>query len=156
MATIFNMDNNKAFAESDGKADPGMVNARKKTVFDEYTLLAELVVGDTFILPKLPEGALIIEAGIYIDTTLGTSGILDMGLEAYVNKDGDTVVADPNSLIQQADGGGQAVNDKSGIGAVAIGKKIGKGGARPALIVTEVSTAGTGVKIQAWVDYIIA
>lgn len=156
MATVFNMDNYNEFKVTGGKVDPGMYNAKKKTVFDEYTLAAELVVGDTFLLPALPEGALIIEAGIYIDTTLGTSGIFDMGLEAYVNKDGDDVVADPNSLIQQADGGGQAVNDRSGIGAVAIGKTIGKGGAQPVLIVTEVSTAGDGVKIQAWVDYIIA
>jgi len=156
MATEFNMDNYNEFKVNGGKVAPGMQNAKIKTVFDEYTLAAELVVDDTFLMPSIPEGALIIEAGIFIDTTLGTSGILDMGLAAHVDNLGADVAANSDSLIQQADGGGQAVMDKSGIGAAAIGKKIGKGGAQPSLIVTEVSTAGTGVKIQAWVSYLIA
>lgn len=153
---IFKMDNYTEFNVNDGKVGPGMQNAGESIVFDEYTLLAELAVNDELLLPEIPEGAVLLNAKVKIPATLGASGILDMGLKAHVDRDGNAVAEDQDSLIQQADGGGQAVLDESGIGAVGIGTKIGLGGAQPFLKCTEVSTAGTGIKIQAWVEYSIA
>lgn len=149
------MDNYNAIQVNDTKVDPSMQNAKKKVVFDEYVLLAELAVNDELLMNKIPEGAIILDAGCFIPTTLGATGIIDMGLKAHVDKDGSAVAEDSDSLIQQADGGGQAVYDKSGIGAVGIGKKIGKGGAQPFLICTELSAAGTGIKISAYVEYML-
>ena len=99
-----NMDN-YAIKLADNKVDPSKQNAKKKAVYDKYTLLAELAVNDELPMNLIPEGALILDAGVKIGATLGASGILDMGLKSYVNRAGTTVAEDQDSLIQQADGG---------------------------------------------------
>ena len=145
---------NRAVVVNGGKISPGNYNASKKGIYDELTLVAELAVNDELLMDKIPEGARIINAFVKSDS-LGVTGILDLGLKAYVNKAAVTIAEDQDSLVDQADAGGQKVLKNSGLNSVAIGAIVGKGGAQPFLKCTELSTAGTGIKVIAVIEYII-
>lgn len=148
------MDNYSAFADDNGKADPHNINARVKCLYDEFTLTAELAVNDELLMHKLPEGARIIDAYIHSDQ-LGTTGILDLGLKAYTDKDGNTVSEDSDALVASADAGGQAVLAKMAAGAAGASAEIGYGGAQAFLICTEASDAGIGDTVRAAIFYLL-
>ena len=154
MTTLF-MDEFDEFQNNDGKADPGKVNAKLRIIVDEITLAADGAINDEILMSKIPEGARIVDAYIRSDD-LGAAGILDFGLKAHTNKAGDAVSEDQDSLVQQADAGGQAVLKRALLGCVGIGLEIGVGGAQPFLKFTEASDAGVGDTIQAVVIYSLA
>lgn len=137
------------------KIAPGKHNSHIKCIVDEYTLLGETSIADELLMAKIPEGAKIIGAHVFSPASLGTSGIFHMGLKAYVNKDGTSVVEDTDSLVQSADAGGQAVLKEAALGSVALHKEIGKGGAQPFLYASEATQAGTGLKVYAAVFYLL-
>lgn len=152
--TDYNMDNYSAYADDSGKSDPNNINAKVKCLYDEFTLTAELAVNDELLMHNLPEGARIIDAYIHSDQ-LGTTGILDLGLKAYTNKDGSSVSEDSDALVASADAGGQAVLGKMAAGAAGASAEIGKGGAQVFLTCTEASDAGIGDKVRAAVFYLL-
>ena len=93
MAT-FNMDNYAAITDSEVKVGPSKQNARVKCIIDEYTLGAELAINDELLLNKIPESAILVDAYVWIPASLGTTGIVSMGLKAYTDLDGNTVAED--------------------------------------------------------------
>jgi len=149
-----NMTQYSAITDSGNKVEPSYVNARKKVMVDRYTFSgnAGVSIGDTFLMNKIPENALILGAKIFCPS-LGTAGIFSLGLAAYTNRDGTSVSADNNSLVNQADAGGQVVNKSDDLNSVAIGKEIGAGGAQPYLYCDEAPDAEDGVEIIAIVEY---
>mgnify|MGYP003635156363 CR=1 FL=1 len=151
----FNMVN-KALKASDVKIAPGKHDSGIKCIVDSYVFGAEASIGDEYQMTKIPEGATILGAHIFAPASLGTTGIFNMGLKAYTNKDGTSVVEDDNSLVQLADGGGQAVLKEQALGSVALHKEIGKGGAEPFLIASEATDAATGLTIYSAVFYSLA
>ena len=152
---LFNMDNLESISVNEEKIGPGKQNARVKCVMDEFTLTAELGVGDEFLMSKIPETALILDAYIKIPVSLGTQGKLDMGLKAHVDLAGVSVSEDLDSLVFDADAGGQAVLQRASLTSVALLSQIGLGGAQPFLRASEISDAGIGDKIQAMVIYLL-
>lgn len=153
MCPIFEMDNLRTFATDEKKIDPAKQNARVKTIVDEFTLTAEMIVTDEFLMSLIPETALLLDAYIKIPVSLGTQGKLDMGLKAHVDLAGNAVAEDFDSLVFDADAGGQAVLQRSALTSVALLSQIGKGGAQPFLRASELSDVGIGKKIQAVVRY---
>jgi len=148
-----NMNAYEEIANGSGQSDPGN-HGKVRASYDELDLTENVVaIGDKLSMPLIPEGARIIDAWIKSDN-LGTAGIFDMGLDAHVDRDGDTVADDADSLVSDADAGGQAVFQRAGLGNVGIGKLIGKGGAQPYLIATEATNAALGDRIRACVLYI--
>ena len=80
---------------------------------------------------------------------------LDMGLKAHVDLAGVSVSEDLDSLVFDADAGGQAVLQRASLTSVALLSQIGLGGAQPFLRASEISDAGIGDKIQAMVIYLL-
>ena len=135
------------------KSDPNEVDARVKSIHETYTMAAVLANGDEILGPKLPEGAKIIDAMVVIDKSMGAGGILDMGLKEYTDLQGVLIVEDQNSLVNQADAGGQAVVKRADVTSlVGLGKDIGKGGAQLFAKCTEASTTTDNV-IDLYVSY---
>lgn len=69
------------------KADPGLKNARVKTIIDEYTLLADLAVDDVIQSFSIPAKAKVINAYIALPASLGGSCTLDLGWLASEDDD---------------------------------------------------------------------
>jgi len=139
------------------KTDPSEVDTRVKCVSEKYdmsTLGVVLANGDEILGPFIPEGAKIVDAAIKIDTSMGASGILDMGLKAFTNKAGTALVEDQNALVNQADAGGQAVFKRSLAGDVGIGQQVGLGGAQIFAKCTEASTTTNNI-IEMFVFYML-
>lgn len=151
MATL-NMDNYSSIQDSEKKIGPAKQNGRVKCLIDEITLAADVAANDELLMSKLPETAVILDA--YIKSgNLGTQGKFDLGLKAHQLLDGSQVAEDQDSLVFDADAGGQAVKQDASLSSVALGSQIGKGGAQPFLTCTESSDAGTGVKVQVVIVY---
>lgn len=148
------MDKYAAITDNDNKVEPSYINARKKVLVDRFTFSGDagVSIGDTFLMNKIPESALILGAKIFCGN-LGSAGIFSMGLAAHVDRDGNSVAADDNSLVNQADAGGQVVNKSDDLNSVAIGKEIGKGGAQPYLYCDEAPDSEDGEEIIAIVEY---
>lgn len=151
----FNMDNLESISVDERKIGPAKQNARVKCVMDEFTLTAEMASGDEYLMVKIPETAIILDAYIKIPVSLGTSGKLDMGLKAHIDLDGNAIAEDLDALVFDADAGGQAVLKRSDLTSVALLRQIGKGGAQPFLRASELSDVGDGLKIQAVVTYLL-
>lgn len=153
--TVRKMDNFSQFSDDEKKIDPGKQNTGLKIIVDEITLTVELILADEYLMTPIPEGATLVDA--YIKSpSLGTQGKLEMGLKEYVNKAGVTVAEDVNSLVDDADAGGQAVLKRSDLLSDALSAEIGKGGAQPFLKPLETSDVGIGKKVQAVVIYSLA
>jgi len=152
--TIFNMDNFKTTSVDEKKIGPSKFNGEVHTIMDEFTLTAEMAIGDEYLMPFIPETALILDAYIRVPASLGTTGKLDMGLKAHVDLGGVAVVEDIDSLVFDADAGGQAVLQRSALNAALL-SQIGLGGAQPFLRASEASDVGIGLKIQATVRYLL-
>lgn len=129
------------------KAAPGEMNSRLKVLYEGITLEADLAIGDIILGPKIPEGAIVVDALMLINRSMGTAGKLTLGHLAGVNVDGDAIAADPNAFILDADAGGQAVLARPLVGAI-LGKNLGKigiGGLQTEAVCTEASDAITAV-----------
>ena len=151
MATLNSV--NYAKTQNNQKIDPAEMNGRMKGMHDSYTLPGVvLAANDEVNSSFIPEGAIITNAWIK-SPSLGTTGILQMGLRAHVDEDGAAVAEDPDGLVASADAGGQAVFQNNGTEDL-IGSKIGKGGAQVFLKCTEVSTL-TAVKFEWHVEYLL-
>jgi len=146
MATINGDNFQKSQDFPKAKTAPGELNTGIKYLHERYdTSDAQgagaggvLAVGDKIAGPKLPEGAKILDSHCLIDQTAGATGIIDAGLEAFKDKDGNTIAADPNGLNNQCDAGGQAVFQRADNNSPLIGKKVGKGGAQVSMTCTEI------------------
>ena len=151
--TILNGKNYNDITVLEKKIQPSKQNARVKCIVEEYTFLGEASIGDTILLSKIPESATILSAKVFIPASLGTTGIFHLGLAAHVDKDGTAVALDDDSLVQSADGGGQAANKSDALGSVGLFKEIGLGGAQPYLYASEATDAATGLKIHVVIEY---
>lgn len=150
----FNAEQYNAITVSEDKIAPSYQNARKKVVLDKYTFTANVIsIGDEILFSKIPESAIITNAKIFIPASLGTTGVFSMGLKAHVDLDGATVAEDNDSLVDGADGGGQAAVKESTLACVGLYKKIGKGGAQPFLYCDEATDAANGLDIWMEVEY---
>ena len=134
------------------KTDPSQVNARVKCLHEQLTMEAVLLNGDLIEGLKVPENCIIVEAKVVIDQSMGAGGILDFGLKEYINREGLVVPESANSLVAQADAGGQAVNARDAAGNAAIGAITGPGGAQIFATCTEDSTTTDNV-IDLYVFY---
>ena len=152
MASLSGVNYTKETASPKAKIENGEVFGSVHYLREEYALAgAVLAIGDTITGPMLPKGARVLDAAVKISATLGTGGILDLGYQA--SADG-LEVADPNAFVLQADGGGAAVLAKAAIGSAGLDKKF-LAAVRTEAIMTEASTATTGVTISFWITYVI-
>jgi len=102
---------------------------------------AVLAAADTIEFMTLPKGARILDAQLSF-ASLGATGIIDLGISG-----------DQNYLINQADGGGQAVADKMSAGAAGAFAKL----VVDTLIIAECTelSVNTNVLIKCAVTYIL-
>lgn len=142
MATL-NADNYaKMIAVPQEQIPAGHVSGKKRIAYDEITLSAELAVNDLInVCAPLPAYALITNAMV-VSPSLGTGGILDLGISS-----------DQNYFVDQADAGGAAVKKTmaSEAGLLVASSSI----IQPQLKCTEASTAGAGKKIQVMIEYVL-
>lgn len=86
------------------KIPPGEVSGDIKMAYDEINLNGKTIALNDVIKTalKVPAGARIVDAGIFIPASLGATGIFSLGQSS--NQD---------SLVVSADGGGQAALSKA-------------------------------------------
>jgi hypothetical protein len=153
MATLKGVNRTK-YDTANGIIDRGEQGGRVLFAYDEYTLSAVLEVADVIQGPILPKGARVIEAEVSC-ASLGTTGIIDLGWEATLDENGDTLAADPNGFIDGADAGGQAVHALMSDELNFAGNKIKFGAdTQVSVTCTEIST-NDNVKIKIGVWYIL-
>jgi hypothetical protein len=154
MATLSGVNYALLNSEPTSKAGVGELTGSVKVLYDEHTFAADVNgVGDIIkIGGLLPKGARIVDAQVKCPS-LGTTGILSFG---YAASDDSAEAADADGLIvvAQLDAGGQAVLGKATAASAAVGKVLA-GAVQPQLIFTEASDNAEGVKIQAWVSYVM-
>lgn len=91
------------------KYPPGEYSGEKKVLIERYTLAAAQQVNDTIAIGKLPPGSFITGAKVYINKSLGATGIFDLGHSASEDESGVVVAANADGIVKSADAGGQAV-----------------------------------------------
>lgn len=144
----------KIVAEPSQKILHGELSGKVKISYDEHTFVASVnAIGQTILIGDLiPKGARIIGATVKCPS-LGVTGILSFGYAA--SADGaEAADADGLIVVAQLDAGGQAVLGKETAASVAVGKQL-LGSVQPQLVFTEASDVAIGVKIQAWVFYVM-
>jgi len=114
----------------DGDKIKGEVNVKLRIVKDTY-VSATTLNDDEVLLPKIPEGALILDAYLMTSADCGAAGTINLGLKAFTDKDGNTVSEDEDSLVAALNGVGAAALTRATAASVAIGKIVGVGGVQP-------------------------
>lgn len=124
------------------KIPPAEVSGGVMVAYDEYEQAgAAIALNDVIKLGiVIPKGARILEAVLKCPS-MGTTGIFSLG-----------TAADADSLLVNADAGGQAVKAVTTAAAVDLGKELAEETAYQ-LLVTEAADAAGGKKIQVWVTY---
>jgi hypothetical protein len=146
MAALFGK--NATLINAAKKAGVGEVNGHSKTMYDEYTLLADAANLDTIDLgAKLPKGARVTSC-VLKAPDLGGTGTMDVG---YLANGVDAAAL--TGFIAAGDTSGQA-SQISGSGA-SIGKKLGAETTVRATF-NGVTASATGKTVQVWVHYIVA
>lgn len=150
------------------KIDPTEVNTRTKYLRLKFLINSNLSIGDTITGVNIPEGAVVLDAGVYIPASLGAGGRLSFGhaggnvisTDESIPADEQleqAIAADPDAFVLDADAGGQAVLEKAGAGSVILSQlgKVGLGGLPLQLTVLEAPTTAdtTPVLVEAWVEY---
>jgi len=155
MAERYSVNYNKTYVTSNGVVDQGEGGGKLKFMYDSYTLPGEVLgLNDTILLQKAPAGARLVDAFISC-ASLGTTGKLSLGWEATLDEDGDTLSADADGIIDEADAGGAAVTETMQGNANLAGLGL-KFGAETQIYATctEVST-NTTVKIRFGLVYVV-
>lgn len=126
-----------------GKYEVGEYDGRVRMLKDSYVFPADAFsASDTIQIGILRKGAKVVDAGIRIPVSLGTTGIFDLG-----------TTDDPNGFVSGADAGGQAAVKKASTEAL-IGAKFDADTA-VLLDCTEATDAAEGDSIEAWVEYVM-
>ncbi len=114
--TTYNADYYKGqfITQPSSKVRKGKWDGTVKLFYDKITLvdttgLLGLNAADEIDLGFLPQNAHIVDAYVKIDKSLGATGIFQLGTRATKDIDEATLAEDPNSLINSANAGGQAV-----------------------------------------------
>lgn len=142
MAQLYGDNNASYIANPQEQLPVGDYNGKIRFAYDEITLAAELAVNDLIdVCAPIPANAKILNAGVFAPS-LGTTGILDFGISS-----------DPNYFVDQADFGGAADKKEMDMEAGLLVKS--SSALQPILKCTEASDAGTGLKIQVWIEYIL-
>jgi len=122
----------------------GELNARVKVLRETFQMAAIIDTGEEVLGPSLPEGAIILDAYIKTDKSLGGSGTLDLGYKAFVDEDGNAVAEDQDALVQVMDVSSAAAIKRALGVSVGIGKKVGIGGAQIFLTAPAATVATDG------------
>jgi hypothetical protein len=125
-ATFYTTNYNSAFVTKPyDKFKKGEASGEKKILFGQLTLSTALAVNDTIQVGKLPANSRILNGGIFVEKSLGATGILDLGHGASEDEDGNAISADPNGIVSGADAGGQAVRQESDATSIAMKYRFG-------------------------------
>ena len=116
---------------------------KHRVISMEFELTSELAVNDVILGLKLPKNCLILEAKFKCPT-MGATGIFSLG-----------TVDDKDGLIASADAGGQAVSVRDGAASNLIGTVVGDTAPQLAIECLEITAAGIGKTIQAFVTVIV-
>jgi len=151
MATFYADNYKKAYVDKPSSKIPtGEVSGEIKFAYDEITLGQAIIAVNDVIKTSLrvTKGAKVINAGILIPASLGTTGMFTLGRAAS-----SLNVADPDSLVGTADAGGQAALAISTAAAVDLLKDIEEDELMFDLTCTEATTAATGLKVKVWLEW---
>lgn len=126
--TAYNGDNYQGgyAAEPRSPYPPGELGGTPKKLIDRKTLTVALAVGDTIAVGKLPANSMVTDAKVYIDVTLGATGIFDLGHAASTDEDGNAIAVDTDGFVDQADAGGQAVLKRASELSPSLYKRFGE------------------------------
>lgn len=138
---------NTTLVAANKKAGPGEVNGHVKTMYDEFTFLAEGSASDTIDMgAKLPKGARITAVTLK-SPALGGTGTTDVGYAAN-----GVDAAAPTAFIAAAATGAGVVHTLGTL--LGMGKKF-TAETQVQLTMTGVTTSATGKTLQVWVHYIV-
>lgn len=142
MATV-NADNYASLVAKPQELLPvGDVSGKKRFLYDQITIAAELAVNDLInVCAPLPANARVVDAGV-VAPACGATGIFDFG---YVD--------DQNYFIDQADPGAAAVNKHMASEAGFLAKL--SDAIQPQLKCTELTASATGDVWKVWIEYVL-
>lgn len=147
MADLYGANYTKVYVNKPSeKAGKGEFNGHVKTLYDEYTFLAEAGTSDVVYLGKLPAGARVVGGKVKCPST-GATGIFDLGYLANgvdaADADGFAAAVDPGAAAVLADLNGAAIGKKFTVETTIVAD------------FSEVTASATGDVLQVWVEYII-
>lgn len=134
---------NTAKQAAGGMRNPNTFDGNPRVLCDKYVFPADVFSASDFIkIGTLPKGAVVLDAGINIPESLGTTGQFTLGTEA-----------DPDAFCAAADAGGQAATAKASTGAGIGVRQAAAVDVR--LDCSEVTDDAADKSIFAWVKYIV-
>ena len=114
MATFNTTNYQKAFVDRPReKANKGEVAGRVRMMLGQIVLDGSQAVGDLIKVGKLPANSRVVMGAIYVNKSLGATGILDLGHAGGEDEEGNAIAADQDAFVQGADAGGQAAYKQS-------------------------------------------
>jgi hypothetical protein len=138
-------------ASPKAKIENGAVFGKIHNLRESYTISAALADGDLILGPLLPKGAVVMDAKLHIDATLGTGGILTLG---HLVGDGAVEAEDLDAFVPAVDGGGQAALGRMAASSIGLYKQFSEA-VRVVADCTEASSVTSGVTISFDISYII-
>ena len=117
----FNGDNYKKqyIDKPSEKIEKGEVAGRKRLLLEHKLLDSALAVNDEILALSIPASSIVVDAKIFIEKSLGATGIFSLGYKAT-----SVDVADAAGFIDGADAGGQAVLKRAGANNAGIMKIV--------------------------------
>jgi hypothetical protein len=120
MANFYTTNYQKAYVDvPSDKFERGELAGKKRIIFGTIVVPTTLAVSDKIYVGKLPAGARITNAKIYINKDLGASGIVSLGLGVH-----GTEVADADALVTACDGGEGPALNAAAAGQAGLYKKL--------------------------------
>ena len=105
MSALYGINATAQYVTVPGQPYPaGEHSGKKRVLFDSFVWATAVVLADTILIGKIPAGARVIDAKIFVPATSGTNGQFTLGYAAN-----GVDIADPDAFVKLADCGGQAV-----------------------------------------------
>lgn len=106
------------------KYPKGEVAGRVRLLRDKITLAGDENDGDELLAGFIPANSVIVDGWMSVDKSLGATGIFSLGVLASQDEDGNTIAKDPDGIVGDVDGGGQAAFTRSDNNAL-LGTRLG-------------------------------
>lgn len=107
------------------KINKGEVAGRKRLLVDRIVVPAVAALNDEIIIGVLPANSLVTDAKIFVNKSLGATGIFTLGHKATTDELGNVIAEDEDGFCGAADAGGQAALARAGATSVALYKRLG-------------------------------
>lgn len=109
------------------KFKKGETGGKERLLIGDIVVPADLANNDVIKIGTIPANSRIVGGKLLINKSLGVTGILSIGHEAFKDEEGNEVALNNTGVTAVADGGGQAAYATNGAAQTVIQKRCAEG-----------------------------